>query len=90
MANHKSAEKRALQSEKSRIRNRSHLSKVKTAIKAFRASLSKDGFSAEVAQKRFVDAQSALQKVVTKGVLHRNNASRRIGRLAQSLKKAMA
>ena len=84
MANHKSARKRARQNERKRVQNKSYLSKVKTSIKGFymaieAANESKAGF--EPVQSRFKEVQSCFQKAVTKGLFHRNTASRSIARL---------
>ena len=79
MANHKSALKRHRQSEKRRLRNASVKSSIKTQIKKVRAATA--GGEAETAAEELKKAISLLDRAVTKGVLHRNNASRRISRL---------
>ncbi len=80
MANHKSAIKRHKQSETRRARNSSVKSTVRTAIKKVREAVAtKKGDEAKTGLK---DAVSLLDKAVTKGVLHRNNASRKISRLS--------
>lgn len=76
MANHKSALKRLRQSEKRRLRNASVKSSIKTQVKKVRA-----GGEAETVAEELKKAVSLLDRAVTKGVLHRNNASRRISRL---------
>ena len=91
MANHKSAKKRAVQTEKRRVRNKGYMSGVKTAIKKFQTGLEqvKAGkLDKAEAHKLLQGAQSALSKAVVKGLLHRNNAARRTGRLARSLANA--
>ena len=92
MANHKSAKKRAKQSKDTNLRNRSYLSKVKTAIKGFVKSLedSKAKENAEDIQKSFSSVQSVIQKAAGKGIFHRNKASRKISRLEKSMQKAIA
>jgi small subunit ribosomal protein S20 len=88
VANHKSAAKRARQSVKKNARNKSYIAMVKTMVKKFLVGASelkagkKDG--AEVAAL-FVGAQSALHKAAAKGLIHKNNASRRVGRLHNML-----
>lgn len=85
MANHKSAEKRARQNVTRNARNRSYVSSVKTAIKSFRSSVEgakAAGTKPEELQKLFSGVQSILQKAASKGLVHKNNASRRIQRLA--------
>ncbi|GHT94437.1 30S ribosomal protein S20 [Alphaproteobacteria bacterium] len=83
MANHKSALKRVKQSEKRAEDNRSRISRIKTFIKKFLSSLG----SAE-AGATFSEAQAEIQKGVSKGVLHRNAASRKVSRLNKMLKTA--
>lgn len=88
MANHKSAKKRAKQNIVRRDRNRSYLSSVKTAVKKFRLGveeLKAGKAKAEAIVALMTDAQSALSKAATKGLLHKNNASRRVGRMAHLL-----
>ena len=81
MANHPSAIKRHRQSLKRAARNQAIRSNVRTSVKSVRALVqSGDKAAAQVA---FVQVQRALDKAVTKGVLHRNSASRRIARLSR-------
>ncbi len=80
MANHKSAEKRARQTETRRLRNKQYVSSVRTAIKRIYTAI-EAGEPHESVAKIFQMAQSALSKAATKGLFHPNNASRRIGRL---------
>ena len=94
MAHHKSAKKRIRTDLKKRERNKWHLSRVRTAIKTFRKSLNKAGSSSgdslDDLSKKFREVQSLLAKSCTKGVLHRNNGSRKIKRLHLLLKKTTA
>jgi small subunit ribosomal protein S20 len=66
-------------------RNRSIKSAVKTKITKFRRGVV-DG--AEGVENLAVVAISALDRAVTKGVLHRNNAARRKARLVKRLQAA--
>jgi small subunit ribosomal protein S20 len=88
VANHPSALKRHRQSEKRRIRNRSVKSKLKNLVRQVRESVATN--NAEASTKSFAVAARALDKAVSKGVLHRNNASRRISRLARAVTRASA
>ncbi|MDR0632356.1 MAG: 30S ribosomal protein S20 [Holosporaceae bacterium] len=83
MANHKSALKRIRQNEKRASLNRSRLSRVKTFIKKFISSL-----ETSEAGSAFSSAQSEIKKGALRGVLHRNNANRKISRLNRLLKSA--
>ena len=89
MATHKSAEKRHRQSEKRRVRNHALKSQLRTLVKRVLTAVEKKDASAAETELRV--AARALDKAVTKGVLHRNNASRRLSRLTlrlNSLRKA--
>jgi small subunit ribosomal protein S20 len=79
MPNHKSSEKRVRQSEKRRVINRSHRTKVRTYIKKVRTALASG--SAEEVQKMLPDAISVIDKSVQKGVMHANAAARYKSRL---------
>ena len=81
MATHKSAEKRHRQSIKRRDRNRYAKGSIRTEVKKA-LSLAKDG-DFENADKSVVAATSLMDKAVIHGVLHKNNARRRISRLTQ-------
>lgn len=91
MANHKSAKKRSKQNLVRRERNRSYLSGVRTAVKKFRNGLEelKAGkVQADAVETLMQKAQSALNRAATKGLLHKNNASRRVSRMALSFARA--
>lgn len=79
MANHKSAAKRHLQSEKRRIRNRKVKSALHTQIKKTLVEITNK--TAKVNEGEVRLAQSALARAASKGVLHKNTAARRISRL---------
>lgn len=85
MANTRSAEKRNRQAEKRRARNVAVRTHVKTAVKKVREAVARgDG---DAAKKAFIDASSTLDRAASKGVLPKNAASRKIGRLAKALNK---
>jgi small subunit ribosomal protein S20 len=83
----KSAIKRAVQSEKRRLRNSHFKSTMKSRIK--RAIGAIDRKEGEV-ETIFRDAVSSIDKAASKGVVHRNNAARKISRLARKLHKSQA
>ncbi|MGD8389788.1 MAG: 30S ribosomal protein S20 [Desulfobacteraceae bacterium] len=83
MANHKSALKRARQSEVRRLRNRGYKSRVKGAVKEVRSAIADN--SPEQAQEKLVSAVSILQRTASKGVIHRKTASRKISRLSRQV-----
>ncbi len=84
MANHLSAWKRMRQNERRRARNRSVRSMVRTQIKKLLVEVEEK--QVDRAQESFRMATSLLQKGASKGVLHRNTASRQISRLARKVK----
>lgn len=82
MANMVSAEKRNRQSQKRRARNVDVRTGVKSAVKKVRDSIAKgDGAAARASLK---EAVRSLGKASSKGVLHKNTAARRIGRLMKA------
>lgn len=85
MRKNKSAIKRAVQSEKRRLRNSHFKSTMKSRIK--RAIGAIDRKEGEV-ETIFRDAVSSIDKAASKGVVHRNNAARKISRLARKLHKS--
>ena len=84
MANrHASAIKRNRQNEKRRERNRTVRSKVRTEVRKVREAVtSKD---ADAAGTELKLAIKELSKAASKGVLHKNAAARRIGRLSKQV-----
>lgn len=86
MANNPSALKRQKQSEKRRQRNRSFKSSINTTVK--KAFASREEKNPEAAKAGFEAAVSRLDRAVTKGVLHRRTASRRISRLTRQFRPA--
>lgn len=83
MANTRSAIKRNRQNPKRRLRNRVYRGRARTYIKQARSAI-EDG-NLEEARAATQLAVSALDKAAEKGVLHKNNASRRKGRIMSQL-----
>lgn len=83
MANIKSAIKRNKQNEKKRVANRIYRGEARTFITKARKSITTG--VAEEAQSAVVVAVSSLDKAVSKGVIHKNNAARRKSRLMKRL-----
>ncbi|MEY8336735.1 30S ribosomal protein S20 [Lachnospiraceae bacterium 62-35] len=83
MANIKSAKKRILVNETKAARNKAIKSKVKTAIKKVDAAIASGDKAA--AQASLVNATSEIAKASTKGVYHKNTASRKVSRLANAV-----
>jgi len=85
MATHKSAIKRAKQNVRRNERNRALRSELRTAIKKFRALAG--GTDEKAAAAAYPAVQRVIDKMQTKGILHRNAAQRYKSRLAAALKK---
>ena len=83
MANIKSQIKRNKQNEKRRLRNRVYRGTARIAVRDARAAMDPD--NADESRTAVLNAISALDKAAEKGVIHRNNAARRKGRLMKRL-----
>lgn len=83
MANIKSQIKRNKQNEKRRLRNRIFRGTARSFVKKARLLIASG--DVEAAREATKAAASALDKAAEKGVLHRNNAARRKGRLMKQL-----
>lgn len=81
MANIKSQIKRIGTNEKARQRNRAVKTEVKSAIRAFREAAAAGNKDAAAAAQR--TAGRKLDKAVSKGVLHKNNAANRKSAMAK-------
>jgi small subunit ribosomal protein S20 len=89
LATHRSAEKRDRQNKKRKVRNASVKSQTKTEIKKVLAAV--EGKESENSEKALKSAIKVIKKAASKGVYHKNNASRKVSRLTRkvaSLKKA--
>ncbi|MBT8141495.1 MAG: 30S ribosomal protein S20 [Gammaproteobacteria bacterium] len=84
MANIKSAKKRAITSEKRRIRNVNLRSRFRTALKKV-VSLIDAGNKAE-AKVAYDEAAPLIDGAVTKGLIHKNKAARHKSRLNTKIK----
>jgi small subunit ribosomal protein S20 len=76
MANTKSAAKRARQTERRSLRNRSVLTRIRT--------LSKRASAAEAKPSDITALLSAIDKAAKRGIIHRNAANRRKARMARA------
>ena len=80
MANIKSAKKRILVAE---TRNKAIRSKVKTVVKKVEAAIAAGDKAA--AQAALLVATSEIDKACSKGVFHKNTASRKVSRLSKAV-----
>lgn len=85
MANIKSAKKRILVNKKAELRNKSMKSKIKTLVKKVEAA-TLAGDKAE-AEKALQVAIKEISRAASKGIYHKNTASRKISRLTIAVNK---
>ena len=80
MANHKSAKKRIIRNAKRAEINGARIGRIRTFIKKVESAISagdKDG-----AQVALREAQPEIMRGVSRGVIHKNTASRKMSRLS--------
>jgi len=75
--------KRARQAEKQNIRNKAVRSSIKTIVKKVESAIASG--NKEDAGKSLIDAIKTITKAVSKGVIHKNTASRKISRLTRKV-----
>lgn len=75
--------KRARQAEKQNIRNKAVRSSIKTIVKKVESAIASG--NKEDAGKSLIDAVKTITKAVSKGVIHKNTASRKISRLTKKV-----
>ena len=84
MANHKSAQKRIRSNARRAERNRSRVSRIRSFVKKVETAIA--GGDKAAADAAFKEAQPELHRGITKGVIHRNTAARKISRLSARIK----
>lgn len=84
MANIKSAQKRAKQAVERREHNMSLRTEVRTAIKNVKKAVAAG--KKDEAEKVMRESQAVIDRIVAKGVLHRNAGDRHKSRLAHAIK----
>ena len=85
MANIKSAKKRVLVNQTKALRNKMIKSGVKTSVKKVDAAIASG--DKDAAKAALVKATSMIDKAQSKGVFHKNTASRKVSRLAAAVNK---
>jgi small subunit ribosomal protein S20 len=78
MPQHKSAEKRMRTSERRRAYNRMNKTRMKSALKDLRNTTDKT-----VAEEKYKSVSAILDRLATKGIIHRNTAAHRKSKLAK-------
>ena len=81
MANIKSQKKRIRTNERARLRNQAIKSALRTDIRAFREAA--EAVDKEIATEALRVASRALDKAVSKGVIHKNQAANKKSAMAQ-------
>ena len=88
MANTPQSKKRARQNERRNDINKARRSRIRTFIRKVEEAIASGDSASAVAALRA--AQPEIARGVTKGVLHKNTASRKISRLAARVKALSA
>lgn len=83
MANIKSQIKRITTNEKARLRNKAVKSELRTHVRRVREAVA--GGDKEAAQGALVTASKKLDKAVSKGVIHANQAANKKSALAKAV-----
>ncbi len=76
-----SAIKKARQAEKHRLQNKAVKTAIKTVARKVEVAVSEK--KKEEANKALIEASEVINKAASKGVIHKNTASRKISRLAK-------
>jgi small subunit ribosomal protein S20 len=84
MANIKSVRKRAKQAIVRRAHNLGLRTEVRTAIKNVNKAIAAG--NKDAAAKALIESQRTIDRIVAKGILHRNAGDRHKSRLAQAVK----
>lgn len=71
------------QDEVRRLRNRAYRSRYKTVVKSVEAAISQGNI--EAAKEAFHKAVSIIDRIASKGVIHKNKAARKKSRLAKKV-----
>lgn len=87
MPNIKSAKKRVKVIKKKTLRNKEQKSILKTYIRKFREAVSSNS---ENVKETFENAIRAIDKAVSKNILHRNTAARKKSKLAKMFNKIVS
>ena len=84
MANHKSSKKRILRNNKRNEINSNRISRIRTYIKKVETEISSE--NKDRANEAFKLAMPEIQRGVSKGLIHKNTASRKLSRLSSKIK----
>lgn len=88
MANHKSAKKRIRRNANRAVINGARMSRIRTFLKKVETAIASG--DAEAAREALRVAQPELMRGVSRGVVHKNTASRKMSRLSSRVKALAA
>ena len=88
MANHKSAKKRIIRNAKRAEINGARISRIRTFIKKVETAIAAG--NKDEAQQALREAQPEIMRGVSRGVMHKNTASRKMSRLSARVKAVSA
>ena len=88
MANHKSALKRIRQTKTKMSRNRFYKTRIKNLVRKFTEAIEEK--NEEVSNTAFKDINKNFHKFVSKGILKKNTASRKVSKLHSQLHKTFS
>lgn len=89
MANTKTGKKQMLINRRNRARNLHYKTRMKTAIKAFKAALEAGSDISEL-KRKLVTAQKIISVTASKGVIKKQTASRKISKLYTSFNRMLS
>ena len=84
MANHKSAKKRAKQTLRKNLVNAKYLTKIRTALNNFEASIKSK--NQEDISKSFAEVNSSMSKALKRGIIKKHLLSRKLSSLSKQIK----
>ncbi len=84
MANHQSAKKRIRQTARRTAVNRNRIGRIRTFVRKVEAAI--ETGDKKAASTAFREAQPEIHRGVTKGVLHKSTAARRLSRLSRRIR----
>ena len=88
MPNIKSAKKRVKVTETKTLQNKMFKSAMKTSVKKYKAAIAEG--NKELAEKTYLEAVGMVDRAVSKGIIHKNNAARKKSRFTRMLNNAKA
>ena len=84
MADHKSSKKRIIRNNKRNEINTNRISRIRTFVKKVENEINSQ--EKDKANEAFKQAMPEIQRGVSKGLIHKNNAARKLSRLTGRIK----